>query len=379
METSRRRFLEGLGLGALATGMGLGIQGVSRAETDRPGQREPLASASKVSQIRLDQNENPLGPSPRVAKILSSSTSRISEYPQMSYGSLREVLGRFHGVSPSWVVPTCGSTEALQVLFRAFVREGSGVVHASPTFHQIPPLVELALAESRSVASEKDGTLDPRKILRAIDRRTSLLLLINPHNPTGTVIDQAVLRQVLSAVPTNLVVAVDEAYCHYASKTLFQSVVPLIARHPGLVVLRSFSKAYGLAGLRVGYALAQDSLSVQLDRQKLVAGVGSLAESAVPVALEDQAHVQRSVDHNKVVREELAKGLIGLGFNLSPSEASFVRVDLGRDASDLVSFLAEGGFLVHRSAFDPKAVRISVGTAPQTRALLDRLRNWSHG
>jgi histidinol-phosphate aminotransferase len=368
--TSRRGFLLRAGLATVAA---VNAPILAGSDPGRSGGVRSNKWKPVTGPIRLDRNENPLGPSPSVLQVLSRAMERAGLYPEADARSLREAIAAYHRLPPSWVVPTCGATEALAILFETFVREGDRVVLASPPFHLVGRLLEGSMAQGRFVPVVRGRLLEPAEVLAAIDRRTRAVLMVNPHNPTGSVLDRPFFAELLARFPVGPILAVDEAYHHYAAGPGYASCEPLVSAHPRLVVIRSMSKAHGLAGLRVGYMLAQEPVALELERRRIVAAVGSLAELAVIAALEDRAHVERSVRSNRLARGRLQAGLRGLGLDPWPSSGSFVYLEPLPGAGRIAAALHERGIRVHVVPGPSSALRVSVGTEAQVDRLLECL------
>jgi histidinol-phosphate aminotransferase len=313
---------------------------------------------------RMDRNESPLGPSPHARRALAALGGDAGRYPDAAAAPVRAALARHLGVPEASVVPTCGSLEAIRVVLRAVVREGNRVVVGRPTFHWMPQLIADALAEPWPVALDAAGRHDPEALAdaAAATRAATLVYLANPHNPTGSALPVGRIERLAASLPDRATLLVDEAYIEYAAAEGYASCVGLVTKHPRLVVLRTLSKAHGLAGLRVGCAVAPGPLARELARHRLSYGVSMAAERVVPEALADAGHVARAVETNRRVRNRLAADLAALGYRVYPSVASFVLCDLGADASRAVERLAGAGVLVHRPPDLPSCVRISVGS-----------------
>lgn len=309
--------------------------------------------------LYLDRNENPLGPGPRVRALLAGAGATAGRYPEPAGDPVRRALARHHGLPGDCLVPTCGSVEAIEIAFRELVREGDRVATLAPVFQLVPPL-----------AGQVGGVVVPVGSLGDLSRaRARVIFVANPHNPTGALASRAKIEALIAPGVTLIV---DEAYLPYADES--QSLMPRVGQIPDLIVLRTLSKAHGLAGLRVGYAAAAPALAARLARHRLRNGVGALAELAVPAALADTAHLRRVIALNARARALLTRGFEGFGWRVSASEANFVLAEVGARAAALEQALAARGVLVHRPADRPDCLRVTTGTLPQMDRLLGEMK-----
>ncbi|MBI3977064.1 MAG: histidinol-phosphate transaminase [Chloroflexi bacterium] len=321
--------------------------------------------------VKLDANENPYGPSPAVRAALASF-ERYHIYPDPGHRSLRQRLAAYTGADPATIVVGNGSDELIDLLCRLVLDPGDEVVICPPTFGMYQ--FSAGLCDSRVVAVHRraDFALDLPATLSAITPRTKIVFLASPNNPTG---NTAGRDEVLALLATGALVVVDEAYYEFAGRTL----ADLVPAHPGLVVLRTFSKWAGLAGLRVGYGLVDPALAVQLWKIKPPYNVNVAALVAAEAALADADHRQRTVGAILAERERLAALLAEIDWiRPYPSEANFLLCRLLRGSGRaLRDALAAGGIFLR--FFDQPgiqdAIRVSVGTPAQTDRLIEALRS----
>jgi histidinol-phosphate aminotransferase len=322
--------------------------------------------------LRLDFNENTLGCSPKVLRTLRRlDAEAVATYPE--YGRLRRVLTTHFGVPEDCLLPTSGIDEALHLLMLAFIERGDVVVTPSPGFVMYRVYAELSGANVRAVPSGKDLAFPERGVLRAL-RGARLLVLASPNNPTGAAVPLAAIRRLLRANPRCLV-AIDEAYYDFHGVT----ALPLLRAHANLVVLRTFSKAYGLAGLRLGCAIARPPVIDCLARVRSPYSVNGLAAILAETALRDTAFVRRYTAEVRHAREFLRHELARRGISTWPSSANFVLARIGPAAADFQNALRADGILVRDQSAQPGldgCVRIGVGTRPQALALLVALDRW---
>lgn len=316
--------------------------------------------------VKLNTNENPYPPSPRVRAALLEACDRLHLYPDPTARALRERAAGLWGADPDGVVVGNGSDELLALLMRAVVDPGDAVAYPVPTYSLYDTLVALQGGVALRFPFGPDWALPAA--LRSAPAR--MLLLCNPNAPSGTAVPTARFAELAAARP-DAVVVIDEAYVDFADET----AVGLAARFPNVVVLRTLSKSYSLAGLRVGFALSSPGLAAELVKVKDSYNVGRLAQAGALAALEDQATMREHVARLRATRQRLEGALAALGFAVVPSQTNFV---LARRAGESLAGLAEGlkrrGILVRWFAGLPDALRISIGTDEQIDRLLVAIR-----
>ena len=324
--------------------------------------------------IHLDLNENAAGCSERVLTRLRTLTSAdISRYPNREDGE--RVVAKFLGLPPEQVLLTNGIDEGLYLLSATYLGEGDEMLFADPTFVMYPIYGHSTGARVVRVASDEDFAFPAGKILAAISPRTRLITIANPNNPVGTWLGAGELRAFLDALPPAVIAVVDEAYFEYSRDVDCADASLWIRDLPNLVVTRTFSKAYGLAGLRVGYALSHPDVADLLNRVRQPFNVNSVALAAAEAALDDAAHIAASVELNRAGLVELRRGLAELGLRVLPSAGNFVLVDFGRPAAPIYDALLREGVIVRPVAGYglPDALRITVGTTTENARCLDAL------
>jgi histidinol-phosphate aminotransferase len=327
-----------------------------------PGEQPP----DGAHWIKLNTNESPLPPSPRVGPAVEEAVVELHRYPHPQGEPLRSALARHHGLSQESVVLGNGADQVLESCFRAFADPGDTVVLTRPTYSLLPLLARLGGARVVTVPLDGGGALpEAFATIPGVMR-----VLCNPNSPTGSWAPPAAVAAVVGAVDS--VVVIDEAYCDFAP----ESCVPLLADHDNWLVVRTFAKSYGLAGLRVGYALGHPDLIADVSAVIEIYPVDRLALAAAGAALADQAHHARIVEMVVSERERLVAALGGAGWDLVPSQANFV---LGRppggDAAGVASELRQQRILVrHFPDGDHRdRLRITLGTPEQNTALLAAL------
>ncbi len=324
--------------------------------------------------VQLSINENPLGASPRAIEAVAGQMFSMNRYP--FHMQLEEALAEHHGVESDMIFTGVGSSEILLTLtLAAFYKQAGNTVTGIPSYPSVPRSTEKYGGKVKRVPLTKDWQLDLPEMLKAIDQNTRIVNVCNPNNPTGQLLDADELEAFIRAVPGHAIVCVDEAYIHFVDDPKYRSMIPLTKELDNLLVTRTFSKAYGLGGVRVGYGIAQPEL---LDRLTAYS-VGSLNKNTLSIAaalgaLEDQAHVRRSVKVAKEGKAYLYKELLAMGYQPLRTQTIFVTVDVGSQAESLVNRLAERKVNV-RQAFDMEGyMRISVGLPHENEAFISAFK-----
>ncbi|MDI3279852.1 MAG: histidinol-phosphate transaminase [Bacillota bacterium] len=325
--------------------------------------------------IKLASNENPLGPSPRAVAALAQAISSVHFYPESRPPLLRRRLAELNGVSPDQVIVGNGSDELIKLLAETFLRPGDEVLLPAPTFSEYEFAAHLMGARPVSVPC-RDFKPDWERMVQAVTERTRMIFLPSPNNPTGRALREEELISLLSGVPPAVLVVVDEAYREYAEDPLYHRDSPrLLTRFANLVLLRTFSKIYGLAGLRIGYGLADPAVIDLVYRVCEPFNVNALAQEAALAALDDEEHLAASRENNRRGKEYLEAELKALGLNPVPTEANFFFVGLGRDCREVFRALLQRGIIVRTGDIfgEPEYIRVTIGTPEQNRRLIQAL------
>lgn len=323
--------------------------------------------------IKLASNESPVGPSPKALEAVREALNDVHRYPDGASFALRARLAERLGVAENQLVFGAGADEILELLAKTVVGPGDEAVFAWPSFAMYPIVVRGMGGVPVPVPLDSAYSHDLDGMRRAVTDRTRLVFVCNPNNPTGTSLGAEAFDAFVSSLPETLVLAVDEAYVDYARRTDFPDALAWIRRRPGTIVLRTFSKIYGLAGLRIGYGVADVELAGYLERARHPFNVNRLAEVAALAALEDPGHVERSRRVNEEGIEYLTRELAALGIEVWPTDANFV---LARTGGDLHERLLREGVIVRPlTGFGmPEHVRISVGLPEENERLIKVLR-----
>jgi histidinol-phosphate aminotransferase len=337
----------------------------------------PVAPEPRSHLIKLDSNESPFGPSLAVLDAMRAASSAANVYPDDDCSSLRLKLAAHHGLPAEQVLVTAGSTGMLSLLCQTLLAPGLNAVTSERSFIVYSMAVQAAGGQLIE-AEMRDDCFDPDALLAAIDANTRIVFLANPNNPTGTMLEAALVEQFLARLPGHVVLVLDEAYYEFAQhfarfrRVNYSNSLDYVHRGAGVVVLRTFSKAYGLAGLRVGYGLGPAELLGYCARMRNTFSVSSVAQAAAMAALDDDKHIQRVVENNTIQSRDVTQGLTALGYRVVPTWANFLYCDLGEDAADFASRLQEAGVVVRplRSWGAPRCMRVTIGTPEQNQELL---------
>jgi histidinol-phosphate aminotransferase len=368
LSVSRRRF-------ALSLGATLGAA-VARPSGAAPREQAPDGAAP----VDLSSNENPYGPCPAALEAMTRSQAVACRYPDEPEKATTEAIARLHGVSPDRVVLGAGSSEVLRLCDAAFLRPGRTVVAAEPTFEAVLHYAKVTTAEPVTVPLTADFRHDLPAMARACDDRTGLVYVCNPNNPTGTVVTGEELLAFMEKVPPTATVVVDEAYHHFVEAPAYRSALELLDRFPNLVVARTFSKIYGLAGMRLGYGIASKANADALRAHASWSNVNTAVLAAAQASLADEALVGRQRDKLNGTRRWLVAELERVGRRTIPSETNFVMVEIGSDVKPLIAALAAAGVRVgRRFAAMPTWLRVTIGTPEEAQAFLKAFRALAPG
>ncbi|MEO0814379.1 MAG: histidinol-phosphate transaminase, partial [Myxococcota bacterium] len=284
--------------------------------------------------VKLASNENPLGPSPKALEAVRAHIETLHDYPDAGAFHLKRKLAEFHDVSPEHIVVGNGTNEILEMLIRTVLRDGENVVYADPSF-VVYKLCTLSAGRDLRSVPLKDMRYDLPAMADAVDAKTKLVFLANPNNPTGTYVTQDEFNGFLAAIPDDVLVVMDEAYTEYVDAPDYPDAFATLGKRERYMISRTFSKCYGLAGLRIGYGIANPELVNYLNRGRQPFNTNSLAQVAAIAALDDQEHVKNTVDLNRREMTRVVPELERRGLRVTPSQANFVLADAGRDGQAL--------------------------------------------
>jgi histidinol-phosphate aminotransferase len=324
--------------------------------------------------VKLASNENPRGIGPRTRAAIDAALADIARYPDGNGFELKQALARRYHVDMGSVVLGNGSNDVLELVALAFLGPGRAAVFSQHCF-AVYPLATQARGARSIVTPAKNHGHDLEAMAKAIDDETYVAWIANPNNPTGTFARHEEVEAFLRRVPERVLVVLDEAYNEYLTPDLRSDTVKLIKRHPNLVVTRTFSKAYGLAGLRVGYALAHPSVADVMNRVRQPFNVNSIALAAAAAALDDMEFVARSYAENLNGLRQLEDGARTLGLQYIPSHGNFLTIQVGK-AADIYKRLLRRGVIVRPVGGGyglPEHLRVTVGTAQENERFLSAL------
>ena len=356
---SRRNFSKMIGVGAAYAAL---------------GSFTPGAASSTSNIVRLSSNENPYGPSQAALKAMTDGFSLAWRYPDEYADMLAEELARGHGVPLDQVLLGDGSGEILKLCAAAFTGRDKKIVMANPTFEAIARHAGVANAEVVKIDLTSDYSHDLKKMLAA-SNGAGLVYICNPNNPTASITPKNEISDFLAKVSPSTIVLVDEAYHHYVDSKDYESVVPLVKQYPNLIVARTFSKIYGMAGLRCGYCVTQRGNISLLKTHQIFDSVNIMALVAALASLKDAEQVARGRKLNEEVKKSVYAELDALGYHYIPSHANFMMIDLRREVRPIINTLRNRGVEVGR-LFPPlpNFMRVTIGTSSQMKSFFTAFR-----
>ncbi|MBW7649565.1 histidinol-phosphate transaminase [Anoxybacillus sp. ST4] len=326
--------------------------------------------------IKLASNENPYGCSPLVHDAIVSELDHLALYPDGYSRSLREALAAHLGVEGKQLIFGNGSDEIVQIICRAFLQKGTNTVMATPTFPQYRHNAIIEGAEVREIPL-RDGHHHLEAMLEAIDDNTRVVWICSPNNPTGTYVNDASLRSFLANVPKHVLVVIDEAYYEYVQAEDYPNTVALLQQYENIMILRTFSKAYGLAALRIGYGVAHEHVLRAIEPAREPFNTSRLAQVAALAALNDQPFIQQCVQKNKQGLNQFYAFCDQHGLRYYKSEGNFILIDFGFSGDEVFTYLLQRGIIVRSGCAlgFPTAVRITVGSTEQNEIIIHALTN----
>ncbi|MGA8610335.1 MAG: histidinol-phosphate transaminase [Xanthobacteraceae bacterium] len=352
--------------------------GVLDIEAYVPG-KSSVPGVAKI--FKLSSNETPLGPSPKAIAAYKSAAERLEEYPDGSASALREAIGRAFGLDPDRIVCGAGSDDLLHLLAYAYLVDGDEAIHTTHGF-LIYPIVTLGAGAKPIVVPETNYTADVDAILAAVTKRTKLVFLANPNNPTGTYLPFDEVKRLHRGLPANVLLVLDAAYAEYVRNNDYEAGIELVATVENVVMCRTFSKIYGLAALRLGWMFGPAHIVDAVNRIRGPFNVSDGAIAAGVAAIEDVAHQEHSREHNTRWLAWLTEEIGKLGLKVTPSVANFVLIHFpqakGRTAKDADAFLTARGLILRQTtAYKlPNALRLSVGTEEANRLVVAALKDF---
>ncbi|MBZ4654505.1 MAG: histidinol-phosphate transaminase [Peptococcaceae bacterium] len=336
-------------------------------------QIKALTGLEKI--VKLSFNENPFGPSPKAVEAIREAASQLNLYPDAVANGLRDVLAQGYGLTKDHIVLSNGADEMIVLTAQAFLEEGDHVLIPFPTFGQYFASTILMGAVPEKVALN-NFKVDIGNILSSLTPRSKLIFLCNPNNPTGTYLSKDELINLLENLPPEVLLVLDEAYGEYVEAPDYISGVSFLSAYPNVLVIRTFSKIYALAGARVGYALANPAIIQAINKVRPPFNLNALGQVAALASFCDREYILTAKAHNARVKKELYDFLQGHGLSFVPSETNFVLIDVGQDAIKLCSRLAEKGIMVRcGSAWGLDSyIRVSLGSVEDMAYFQDQLK-----
>ena len=331
--------------------------------------------------IKLASNENPFGPSPKAIQALQTELTDLARYPDGNGFVLKQRLSEHLGVEQNQITLGNGSNDILELVARVFINQGDEAIYSEHSF-AVYPLACQAVGANHFAVPAKDWGYDIDAIVQRVSDKTKVIFIANPNNPTGTWVNKASLEPLLNSVPKTTIVVIDEAYFEYATDPAMQAIgypnsLEFVTAYPNVIVTRTFSKAYGLAGLRVGYSVSSAQIADLLNRVRQPFNVNSLALAGAVAALDDSAHLTMSVEKNAQGMQQLMDAFEQMGLGYIPSIANFISFDLGKPAQTIYQALLERGVIVRPVANYgmPHHLRVTVGTEQENAFFLAALKD----
>ncbi|MDA8234990.1 MAG: histidinol-phosphate transaminase [Clostridia bacterium] len=324
--------------------------------------------------VKLASNENPFGPSPKAVEAMVQAAPKMHIYPDGNSYYLKEALARELGVNPEQLFLANGSDEVIQMIAVTFVNPGDEAIMATPTFPRYQPTVMMMNGVTHEIPL-KDQSHDLEAFGAKINSKTKLIYICNPNNPTGTFVPKGEMDAFMDKVPESAIVVFDEAYFEYVNDPDYPNVLDYLAQGRNVMVMRTFSKMYGLAGLRLGYAATKPELAAAMNRVREPFNVNSMVQAGALAALADKEHVAKVKTANLAGRDYLYKVFTKLGLPYIPTVANFIMVDTGRDSAKVFQALLKKGIIVRSGDIYgyPTSIRVTIGTPEENQKFIAAL------
>lgn len=334
--------------------------------------------------VKLSSNETPFGPSPRAISAFTKACDSLELYPDGSARQLREALGAYHGIDPDRIVCGAGSDEVLNLLAQAYLSKGDEAIYTEHGF-LVYPIAIMANEAIPVIAKETDLTADVDKILACVSDRTRMVFIANPNNPTGTYLPSKELERLRASLPDDVILVIDGAYAEYVTSGDYDAGIELVSNNSNVVMTRTFSKVYGLASLRLGWAYCPEDIADVLNRIRGPFNVSGPAIAAGVASIEDDAFMRQSTKHNAEWLGTLSATLRGLGIEVTPSVANFLLLHFPpsgeKTAARADQFLLQNGIVLRRleNYKLPNALRATIGSKEANEKLIAALRTFMSG
>lgn len=356
--------------------LSLATEGVQRLVPYVPGKPvDELQRELGLSEvIKLASNENPLGTGEKVKAAIAETIPELTRYPDGSGFRLKAVLSERLGINPQQITLGNGSSEILELVMRTFVLPEHEIIFSQHAFALYPILTQAVGAQAVEVPAKSFGH-DLTAMQAAITDRTRVVFIANPNNPTGTLLPETELRQFIEALPKHILCVLDEAYYEFVNPAHRTESLQWAHLYPNLIIARTFSKAYGLAGFRIGYGISSPDVADLLNRVRQPFNCNMLALAAAEAALQDEAYIRRTIDLNNAGMQQLTAAFQAMDLSWIPSSGNFVAVDLKRTAAPIYQALLEEGVIVRPVANYqmPNHLRISIGTQYENQRFIEAL------
>ncbi len=320
--------------------------------------------------IKLASNENPLGPSPKAVEAVKAALSGLNLYPDGSGYYLRQALAKRYGLDISQVILGNGSNEVIELVIRTFVQPGDEVVSADPSF-VVYKMITQAAGGKNVIMPLKDDHHDLDAMANRITGKTKVIFVANPNNPTGTINTSGEMGRFMLRVPDGVMVAVDEAYYEYVSRKDYPDSLAYLKTGRNIIAMRTFSKIYGLAGLRIGYGLAQPEIIEMMNKVRQPFNTNSLAQTAALAALDDHTHVERSIKANDEGKKSLYRAFDRMGIRYVPTSANFILFETEQEGREVYQALLKTGVIIR--PMGGRKLRVTIGLPEQNTRFVSEL------
>jgi histidinol-phosphate aminotransferase len=325
--------------------------------------------------IKLASNENPLGPSPKAVVAIKKAVAGLNRYPDGSGYYLSQALARNHKVDISQIILGNGSNELIELVVRTFVQPGDEVISADPSF-VVYKMITQAAGGTNVVVPLRDNRHDLDAMADRISERTRIIFIANPNNPTGTMNTSAEMDRLMNRVPDHVIVAVDEAYYEYVTRADYPDSLDYLKAAKNVLALRTFSKIYGLAGLRIGYGITTSAIAELMNKVRQPFNTNSLGQAGALAALADRKHVEKSIAINSEGKQFLYQSFGRLGIPYVPTEANFILFEAPSDGRELYAALLKTGVIVR--PMGGKKLRVTIGLPDENKRFVSELEKIVH-
>ncbi len=350
---------------------------ISQIPVYKPG--KPIEEVKKEYQltevIKLASNENPFGPSPKAREAAISACADLGVYPDGGGIALRSAIAQFYSIDTNQIILGNGSDEVVQMISRTFLSPGTNTVMAAPSFPMYKINADIEGAEAIEVPLV-NGVHNLEEMSRRINDKTQIVWLCNPNNPTGTYNNQDEVLSFLQRVPQDVLVVLDEAYYEYVAAADYPDSLPLLEQYPNLMILRTFSKVYGLASLRIGYGIASPELIQVINGVREPFNANRVAQAAALAALSDQDYMKHCFEQNRAGLAQYEAAFEEMGLSWFPSQANFIMVDTGVACGAVFEALLKQGLIIRQDPTwgYPYSVRITIGSEEQNNKMIAALK-----